>query len=44
MMVGADLVDGQKVEALIERLFVDPASIHAHNAKRGCYPGRIDRV
>jgi hypothetical protein len=46
MMVEADVVDGEKVEALIDRLFADPAVayIHAHNAKRGCYSGRIDRV
>jgi hypothetical protein len=46
MMVDADVVDGGQVEALIERLFADPrvAYIHAHNARRGCYSGRIDRA
>lgn len=46
MMVDADVVDGSVAEALIERLFADPmvAYIHAHNAKRGCYSGRIDRA
>lgn len=46
MMVDADVVDGKEVEGVISRYFVSPhvAYIHAHNAKRGCYSGRIDRV
>jgi len=46
LIVGADLVDGQKVESLIEHLFEDPnvAYIQAHYAKYGCYAGRVDRV
>lgn len=46
IMVDADVVDGSQMEVLIERLFADPrvAYIHAHNAKRGCYSGRIDRA
>jgi hypothetical protein len=46
MMVDADVVDGAAVEPLIARLFanVDVSYIHAHNAKRGCYSGRIDRA
>ncbi len=46
MMLDADLVDGADVETLIERLFRNPgvAYIHAHNAKRGCYSGRIERA
>lgn len=46
MMLDADLVDGREIEALIERFFDNPdvAYIHVHNAKRGCYSGRIDRV
>lgn len=45
MMLDADITEGRDVEALIERLFVNPAVsyIHAHNAKQGCYSGRIDR-
>jgi hypothetical protein len=45
MMVDADIVDGSHVEGLIAGLFENPdaAYIHAHNAKRGCYSGRIDR-
>ena len=46
MMRDADVVDGSAVEALIMRLFAVPevATIHVHNAKRGCYSGRIDRA
>lgn len=46
MMVDADVVDGHEIEALIARLLgrADSAYIHAHNAKRGCYSGRIDRA
>jgi hypothetical protein len=45
-MVDADLVDGRQVEGLILRLLADPAVafIHAHNARRGCFAARIDRV
>lgn len=46
MMVDADVIDGLGIEALIERFFSNPAVkyIHVHNAKRGCYSGRVDRV
>lgn len=46
MMLDADVVDGHEVEPLIERLFADPAVsyIHVHNAKQGCYHGRVDRL
>lgn len=46
MMIDADLATGDDVEPLIARFFANPdvAYIHAHNAKRGCYSGRIDRV
>ncbi|OYO30885.1 DUF1203 domain-containing protein [Janthinobacterium sp. PC23-8] len=46
MMVDADVVDGTAIETLIARLFEDPtvSYIHVHNAKRGCYAGRIDRA
>lgn len=46
MIVEADVVPGTKVEELIDRLFANPevAYIHAHNAKQGCYSGRIDRA
>jgi Protein of unknown function (DUF1203) len=46
MMVDADLAEGGDLEGLIARFFANPevACIHAHNAKRGCYSGRIDRA
>jgi hypothetical protein len=46
MMLDADVIDGRQVEALIDRLFACSAVqyIHAHNARRGCYSGRIDRA
>ena len=46
MMLDADLIDGHAIERLIEKLFGDPhvAYIHVHNAKPGCYSGRIDRA
>jgi len=46
MMVDADVAEGAAVEPLIVRLLANPAVsyIHAHNAKRGCYSGRIERT
>jgi hypothetical protein len=46
MMLDVDVVDGNDVESVITRFFASKqiAYIHAHNAKRGCYSGRIDRV
>jgi hypothetical protein len=46
MMLDADVVEGKDIEAAIARLFANPNVdyIHAHNAKRGCYSGRIDRA
>jgi len=46
MMVEADLAMGDEVGPAIERLLANPrtAYIHAHNAKQGCYAGRIERV
>jgi hypothetical protein len=46
MMLDADIAEGKDVEPVIERLFANPAVsyIHAHNARRGCYAGRIDRA
>ena len=46
MMLDAEVVDGREIENIIASFFGNPqvAYIHAHNAKRGCYSGRIDRV
>ncbi|MFO1147840.1 MAG: DUF1203 domain-containing protein [Alsobacter sp.] len=46
MMRDADVVEGVGLEAVVARFFADPAVayLHAHNARRGCYSGRIDRA
>lgn len=46
MMLDADAVEGMAIEAVIARLFDNPAVryLHVHNARRGCYAGRIDRA
>ena len=46
MMLDADVVEGKEIEGVIARFFAnkDVDYIHAHNAKRGCYAGRIDRA
>lgn len=46
MMLDAEVVEGQFMEQVIERLLANPAVsyLHVHNAKRGCYSGRVDRA
>ncbi|PZF76581.1 DUF1203 domain-containing protein [Aestuariivirga litoralis] len=46
MMRDADVVEGTAIEPVIARFFADPAVsyIHVHNARQGCYSGRIDRA
>lgn len=46
MMLDADVADGAEVEPVIERLLANPdvSYIHVHNAKQGCYSGRIERA
>ncbi len=46
MMLDGDVVDGVNIEPLIARMFANLAVsyIHVHNARRGCYSGRIDRA
>ena len=45
-MLDAEVDEGTRLEALIERFFANPevAFLHAHNARRGCFACRIDRV
>lgn len=45
-IVDAEVVDGNAVEAAIERFFArdDVSYLHVHNAKRGCFACRIDRA
>jgi hypothetical protein len=46
LMVDADVVDGSRIEPMIERFLGDPrvAYLHAHYARRGCYAARIERA
>jgi hypothetical protein len=46
MMLDADVADGMVMESVVTRMFADPevSYIHVHNAKQGCYSGRIDRA
>jgi hypothetical protein len=46
MMVGVELIEGEKIESAIERLFADPraAYLHVHFAAPGCYAARVDRA
>lgn len=45
MMADAVLVQPEKAEAAIRRLFENPGieMIHAHNATRGCFSAKIER-
>ena len=46
IMVDAEVAEGCELEVIIGRMFhrEDVAFLHAHNARRGCYACRIDRV
>jgi hypothetical protein len=46
MMLDAEVIDGEHLERLIERFFQElrAAYLHVHNAKRGCYAARVERV
>ncbi len=46
MMVAAELCPGDAVAAEIQRQFSNPlvSYLHLHNAKRGCYSCRVERV
>jgi hypothetical protein len=46
MMLDADVCDGKEAGAVIERMLADDAVafIHLHNAKRGCFSCRVERV
>ena len=45
-IVDAEVASGTELETLIGRFFADPrvAYLHVHNARRGCYACRVDRV
>ncbi|WP_106639704.1 DUF1203 domain-containing protein [Allosphingosinicella vermicomposti] len=46
MMVDAECVEGAELEPLIERMFGNPhvSYLHIHNARRGCFAARADRI
>jgi hypothetical protein len=46
LMTDADVVEGQKLEQLVARLFgaSDVKYLHVHFARPGCYACRVDRV
>ncbi len=46
MMVDAEVVDGQDLEPLIERMLSAESVefLHVHNAKRGCFIARVDKA
>lgn len=45
MMVDADVIEGDRAEVLIQRLFAHPEVhyLQVHFAKRGCYAARVER-
>lgn len=45
MMVDADVVEGHKLEPMVERMLSTESVsfIHLHNAKQGCFLARVDR-
>jgi hypothetical protein len=46
MLLEADVVEGRKLEPVIEQMLSNPniAYLHLHNAKQGCYAARVDRA
>jgi hypothetical protein len=46
LMIAAEICEGTDVQATLERLMADDAVsfIHLHNAKRGCFSCRVERV
>lgn len=45
MMIDADVVEGEQLESMIERMLAidETGYLHIHNAKLGCYAARVDR-
>jgi hypothetical protein len=46
MMIDADVVEGIAAAAVFERLLENHEAryLHVHNAKRGCYAARVERL
>ena len=45
MMVEADVVEGEQLESMIERMLANDSIdyLHIHNARLGCYAARVER-
>jgi len=45
-IVDADVVDGENLESLIDRMFANDSAdyLHIHNARLGCYAASVNRV
>ena len=46
MMIDAEIVDGTAAAGLFERMLSNPDAsyLQVHNAKRGCYAARVERI
>jgi len=46
MMVDADVIDGNNLELLLEKLFArdDTDYVHVHYARRGCFAAQVERT
>jgi Protein of unknown function (DUF1203) len=46
MMIEAEITEGAELKSLIQRMFTNSqiAHLHIHNADRGCYSCRVDRI
>lgn len=46
MMIDADVIEGENLESLIEKLLANQSAdfLHVHNAKLGCYVALVERV
>jgi hypothetical protein len=46
MMIDADVIHGEHLETLIERMLENESTdiLHVHNAKLGCYAAMVERI
>jgi hypothetical protein len=45
-VIDADVIDGENLESLIDRMFANDAAeyLHIHNARLGCYAASVNRA
>jgi len=45
MMIDADVIEGEHLESLLERMLANESAdyLHIHNARLGCYVGLVER-